>query len=94
MFFLKYVMMKAVLMIVAAFFIVAAPFLYFPDANIAASSGNISENNLILLDAGHGGEDGGAIGVGGIIEKDINLSITLKTAKFRHTIDMTGFRFN
>ena len=37
---------------------------------------------MILLDAGHGGEDGGAIGVGGIIEKDLNLSITLKTAAF------------
>lgn len=29
----------------------------------------------IILDAGHGGEDGGAVGVDGIIEKDINLSI-------------------
>lgn len=29
----------------------------------------------VILDAGHGGEDGGAVGVDGIIEKDINLSI-------------------
>ena len=79
---MKYVIMKAVLLTVSAFFIVAAPFLYFPDASAPVSSGNISENSLILLDAGHGGEDGGAIGVGGIIEKDLNLSITLKTAKF------------
>ena len=32
----------------------------------------------IILDAGHGGEDGGAVGVDGIIEKDINLGITQK----------------
>lgn len=32
----------------------------------------------VVLDAGHGEPDGGAIGVGGTIEKDINLKITLK----------------
>ena len=31
----------------------------------------------VVLDAGHGGEDGGAVGVNGILEKDINLSVVL-----------------
>lgn len=35
----------------------------------------------VILDAGHGGEDGGAIGNGNIYEKDLNLSITLKIGK-------------
>ena len=41
------------------------------------------QNSLptVILDAGHGGEDGGAVGINGVLEKDINLSITLKTAK-------------
>lgn len=33
---------------------------------------------LIILDAGHGGEDGGAVAADGTNEKDLNLSLTLK----------------
>lgn len=33
---------------------------------------------VIIIDAGHGGEDGGAVGVDGTYEKDINLQIALK----------------
>ncbi len=32
----------------------------------------------ILLDAGHGGRDGGSVGVNGTVEKEINLTYTLK----------------
>ena len=33
------------------------------------------KERVIIIDAGHGGEDSGAIGVDGILEKDINLKI-------------------
>ena len=32
---------------------------------------------VIIIDAGHGGEDPGAIGINGIYEKDVNLDIAL-----------------
>lgn len=34
--------------------------------------------NTIIIDPGHGGEDGGTVGVEGIVEKNINLGISLK----------------
>ena len=37
-----------------------------------------SQELTVVLDAGHGGEDGGAIGVDGSNEKEVNLSIALK----------------
>lgn len=35
---------------------------------------------VIVIDPGHGGMDGGAVGVNGVIEKDINLSLSLDLA--------------
>ena len=31
----------------------------------------------VVVDAGHGGEDGGAVGINGCIEKELNLEIAL-----------------
>ncbi len=42
----------------------------------------------IILDAGHGGFDGGAIGVNSTIEKDVNLAITLK---LRNMLEDAGY---
>lgn len=43
----------------------------------------VSEQNLretLVIDAGHGGFDGGAVGASGVIEKDINLSIAQRVS--------------
>lgn len=42
----------------------------------------------VILDAGHGGEDGGAVGVDGIYEKNINLSIALR---IRDLLETSGY---
>lgn len=43
---------------------------------------------VVILDAGHGGFDGGAIGINGTIEKNINLSISLK---LREMLESAGY---
>lgn len=42
----------------------------------------------VIVDAGHGGMDGGAVGVDGIVEKDINLAIA---QKLREQLIINGY---
>lgn len=42
----------------------------------------------IIIDAGHGGFDGGAVGIGNVVEKDINLAIS---QKLRDLLTVNGF---
>ncbi len=37
--------------------------------------------DVVVIDAGHGGKDAGAIGINGIKEKDVNLAVALKLGK-------------
>lgn len=46
---------------------------------VSVSSENVKSMPTIVIDAGHGGEDGGAVSESGILEKDINLSIANDT---------------
>ena len=46
---------------------------------VAASAASPEKGRVLILDAGHGGEDGGASSAAGSRESDINLDIVLKT---------------
>ena len=41
----------------------------------------IAEGRIIILDAGHGGEDCGAIGANGVYEKNLNFEITMELGR-------------
>ena len=40
-----------------------------------------SQNTVVIIDAGHGGEDGGAVGIDGTLEKHINFSISKRLSE-------------
>lgn len=46
------------------------------------------DNYRVILDAGHGDPDGGAVGISGTLEKDINLSVVLK---IKEVLEGKGF---
>lgn len=52
------------------------------------TSAPAAEKPVIVLDAGHGGLDSGAVGKSGLLEKDVNLSIVLG---LRDMLEMSGF---
>jgi len=49
----------------------------------------VDETRVVILDAGHGGPDNGAIGARGVREKDVNLAITMRVAQ--HLRQMPGY---
>ena len=60
------------LIFIIAFFLVIS----LNMADIATTSLLVDEGEVVIVDAGHGGEDGGAQSSAGVLEKDINLSVS------------------
>ena len=48
-----------------------------------------SSDNIIVLNAGHGGEDGGAVSSSGVVESDINLQFT---EKLKDILSLNGYK--
>ena len=51
-----------------------------PDRNGGHAGGRSLKNLTVAIDAGHGGDDAGAVSVHGIVEKSLNLGMALKLA--------------
>lgn len=82
---------KIIIAIITAFFIILSVLLcltFMANSSARVVSSKPKEQNTVIIDAGHGGEDGGAIGIDGTVEKDINLDIALK---LRDILKFYGF---
>ena len=64
-------------------------YFYASEELATAVAGKADERKTVIIDAGHGGFDGGAVAGDGTVEKDINLNISLTLAKF---LKQNGFR--
>lgn len=53
---------------------------------VAAWASSQDTHCVVVIDAGHGGEDGGAVSVSGILESRINLEISLRLNDFLHLL--------
>lgn len=54
---------------------------YLPPVTNANAGASTSPYTTVIIDAGHGGEDGGASSTAGLVEKDVNLDIAKKLAE-------------
>lgn len=61
----------------------------FENSNFFPTSVNAVNMPTVIVDAGHGGFDGGAVAYDGTVEKDINLKISLSLARM---LKATGYK--
>lgn len=74
---LKFILVSLLLVAVAVVFnYVFAHFNNYSDTTVSMNTID-PEPQKIIIDAGHGGEDGGAVGVNNVLEKDLNLEVSL-----------------
>ncbi|MCD7836692.1 MAG: N-acetylmuramoyl-L-alanine amidase, partial [Lachnospiraceae bacterium] len=75
---------KKVLSIIMSLLFVVSMVFVGREAAKSTTGGGIAEKSgyRVVIDAGHGGDDPGKVGVGNVLEKDINLEIALILKKY------------
>ncbi len=82
---------KEVVEIIVVAILLVSMFVLSYKASEYVSSSHVEtrENRTIVLDAGHGGDDPGKIGINGAVEKEINLAITKRLQSLLAANDIT-----
>lgn len=74
--------------LIAAAVVLAVVIIAVPNSADIKASAELSHEPVIIIDAGHGGVDGGAVGINGTVEKRINLEIALQ---LRDVLSAAGY---
>ena len=73
------IFLKKKIELLMAIILLASAFLLAKKGSVLTGNSKVGEKEIcIVVDAGHGGDDPGKIGINDALEKDINLSIALK----------------
>lgn len=78
--------------LVSATVVVALVFVLYAkssDISLVSASGK-TDMPVLVIDAGHGGADGGAVSLSGVLESELNLDIALRMAELS---DLTGIEY-
>lgn len=75
---------NVIIMFVIMFIAISSLFYMIVQVSVSKYNGY-----TIVIDAGHGGRDGGSVGIGGTIEKEINLKYSLA---LKEVLQKNGFR--
>ena len=75
---------NSIILVEVAFFILITIlfFSFLPKESLMLAYADPDSELIVILDAGHGGEDSGTVGVSGVLEKDLNLVITEKLGEY------------
>ncbi len=84
---MKKLYISLICVVICALIFNATTYFYSSD-KVSGNSDNSSKIPVIIIDAGHGGFDGGAVAPDGTIEKDINLKISLYLQEY---LELSGF---
>lgn len=81
---------ERMLRIVMTFILLVSVYFVGREAAKAVDSDAVQEKEeyCVVVDAGHGGDDPGKVGIGGAIERDLNLQIAQKLQKFLEASDV------
>lgn len=81
----KYVSMAVIYAVVVGIFL-GISWVGSCAVSVMAQREPVEREHTIVIDAGHGGEDGGAVSCAGVMEKQINLEISLKLNDLFHLL--------